>query len=452
MAAAPFAPLELLAPARDLEAAMAAVDHGADAVYMGGPAFGARAAAGNSMDDVARAAQYAARYHARVYLTLNTVLFDDELEAARRAAWQAWDAGVSALIVQDMALLELDLPPVELHASTQCDVRTPAKAAFLDASGFSQVVLARELTLGEIAACRAAMPRARIEFFVHGALCVSYSGQCYLSSALTGRSANRGACAQLCRLPYDVYDFRGRRLARAQHVLSLKDNDQTANLEALVAAGVTSFKIEGRLKDAGYVKNITAHYRRELDALIAAHAAEGWRAASLGKARFSFEPDPGRTFTRGATDYFVNGRRPVIAETATPKSIGSPAAVVRLVKASRPQSLTVQPLPGVELAAGDGLVYRTPEGGVEGLRVNRAEPLPRGLARVLLRDDVRGHPGLAPGVTLMRNRDHAFLKILAGGTARRAVEADLELGLAGGALELRASAAGVSALARAAFA
>ena len=226
--------LELLAPARDADAGIAAIDHGADAVYIGGPAFGARAAAGNSLDDITRLTAYAHRFNARVFLALNTLFTNEELPLARKLAFELADAGADVLILQDMGLLEGPLPDIELHASTQCDIRTPEKAAFLESVGFSQLVLARELSLPEIAAVRAKLQHARIEFFVHGALCVSYSGQCWMSQALTGRSANRGECSQLCRLPYDVYTEAGTELAKSKHVLSLKDNDQSANLEALI--------------------------------------------------------------------------------------------------------------------------------------------------------------------------------------------------------------------------
>ncbi len=253
--------LELLAPARDADIGIAAIHHGADAVYIGAPAFGARATAGNSLRDIERLCRVAHRFHSRIFITLNTILRDDELEDARRLAWDVYRAGADVLIIQDMGLLELDLPPIQLHASTQTDIRTPEKARFLQDVGFSQMVLARELTLQEIAAIRAATDpeRMTLEFFIHGALCVAYSGQCFISHAHTGRSANRGDCSQACRLPYEVRDAQGRIVAHDKHVLSLKDNNQSANLAALVDAGVRSFKIEGRYKDMAYVKNISAH-------------------------------------------------------------------------------------------------------------------------------------------------------------------------------------------------
>ena len=325
--------LELLAPARDADAGIAAIDHGADAVYIGGPAFGARAAAGNSLDDIARLTAYAHRFNARVFLALNTLFTNEELPLARKLAFELADAGADVLILQDMGLLEGPLPDIELHASTQCDIRTPEKAAFLESVGFSQLVLARELSLPEIAAVRAKLQHARIEFFVHGALCVSYSGQCWMSQALTGRSANRGECSQLCRLPYDVYTEAGTELAKSKHVLSLKDNDQSANLEALIDAGVSSFKIEGRLKGAAYVKNVTAFYRRKLDEIIARRPELS--RTSQGDSAFTFEPAPEKVFNRGQTDYFVHGRQydqPYeLAELESPKHAGEPAAVAEEV-------------------------------------------------------------------------------------------------------------------------
>ncbi len=278
--------LELLAPAKTAEIGREAILHGADAVYIGGPAFGARVNAGNDMAEIAALVEFAHRFHARVYVTLNTILHDGELEAAARLAGECWETGVDALIVQDMGMLALDLPPIDLHASTQCDIRTPQKARFLAEAGFSQIVLARELTIAEIAAVRAAVPPdVVIEHFIHGALCVAFSGQCYISHAHTGRSANRGDCSQACRLPYTLQDAQGRVVAFDKHLLSLKDNNQSANLRALVEAGVRSFKIEGRYKDAAYVKNITGHYRLLLDEILAGRPELA--AASSGRTRLS---------------------------------------------------------------------------------------------------------------------------------------------------------------------
>src|SRR5487761_2106683 len=313
--------LELLAPAKTAAIGREAILHGADAVYIGGPNFGARDKAGNSIADIAELVAFAHRFHARIFVTLNTILHDAELDAARQLAWQFYDAGVDALIVQDMGLLELDLPPIDLHASTQCDIRTPEKARFLADVGFSQIVLARELTIREIAGVRAAVPADTvIEHFIHGALCVAYSCQCNISHAHSGRSANRGDCSQACRLPYTLNDAQGRVVAYDKHLLSVKDNNQSDNLRALIAAGVRCFKIEGRYKDAGYVKNITGHYRQLLDEIL--HERSDLRAASSGTTKLLFTPNPDKTFHRGSTDYFSNGRQADIGAFDTPTFIG----------------------------------------------------------------------------------------------------------------------------------
>lgn len=438
----PFAPLELLSPARDFETARAAILHGADAVYMGGPAFGARRAAGNSFEDLARVADLAHHYRARLYMTLNTLVYDNEIAAAVEAAHKAKEAGVDALIIQDLGLLEAGLPDIEIHASTQCDIRTPEKAAFLDGLGFAQVVPVRELTLTEIRAMRQAMPRARIEFFIAGSLCVSYSGKCYLSAALTGRSANRGECSQPCRLPYDVQDLFGRQLAGGKHVLSLKDNDQSANLEALIEAGVSSFKIEGRLKGPEYVKNLTAFYRRRLDAIIDKHAGQNWTRASLGESVYTFEPDPAKTFHRGATDYFVNGREGEIAALDTPKSTGEVIGRVAAVNLKTPQSVDIRTRETI--ANGDGLVYLTDEGDLEGLHVNRAAVLKPGLVRIFLHEPLSRHPDVRAGLTVNRNKDHRFEKLLSQESAVRTIGCELTLASAPESLTLTARAAGRS--------
>ena len=325
--------LELLSPARDADIGIEAINHGADAVYIGGPGFGARASAGNALADIERLARHAHRFDARIFVTLNTILRDDELEPARQLAWQLYEAGADALIIQDMGLLQLDLPPMQLHASTQTDIRTPEKARFLQDAGLSQIVLARELDLGEISAIRDALDaeRCSIEFFIHGALCVAYSGQCYISHAHTGRSANRGDCSQACRLPYQVLDAQGRFVAHDAHVLSMKDNNQSLNLAPLIDAGVRSFKIEGRYKDMGYVKNITAHYRRLFDEIL--DARPELARASSGRCSFTFAPDPNQNFNREFTDYFINGRQGDIGAFDTPKNPGQPIGFVTRVAA-----------------------------------------------------------------------------------------------------------------------
>ncbi len=411
--------LELLAPARDATIGIAAIDHGADAVYIGGPAFGARHAAGNSLDDIAKLTEYAHRYGARAFMALNTLFTDAELEEARRIAFAAADAGVDALILQDMGLLMGPMPDVELHASTQCDIRTPEKAAFLEAVGFSQVVLAREMSLEDIATTRAALKTARIEAFIHGALCVSYSGQCYISQAMTGRSANRGECAQFCRLPYDVETLDGQVLAKNSHVLSLKDNNQSDNLEAMIAAGVSTFKIEGRLKDVLYVKNITAYYRQKLDAILAAHPE--LTRASLGKSELRFTPEPEKSFNRGATDYFIHGRqydKPYeLVELSTPKNAGQPVGVVQEIQ---PGVITLKPAAGIVLKNGDGFTYFDDHGELSGLAVNRIDAAAHGRLKLILRR--REIPtGLTRGSLLLRNRDQAFMKVLSGETATRRI-------------------------------
>ena len=311
--------LELLSPARDTAIAKEAILHGADAVYIGGPGFGARHNASNSVADIAELVQFAHLFHARVFVTLNTILHEDELEPARQMIWQLYEAGIDALIVQDMGVMEMDLPPIEIHASTQCDIRTLEKARFLDNAGFSQLVLARELNLEEIGnICRNV--DSAVEFFIHGALCVAFSGQCNISHAQTGRSANRGDCSQACRLPYTLKDDQGRVVAFDKHLLSMKDNNQTDNLIHLVDAGVRSFKIEGRYKDMSYVKNITAHYRRELDAILEQrpHLAR----ASSGRTEHFFTPDTDKTFHRGSTDYFVSDRKVDIGAFDSPTFTG----------------------------------------------------------------------------------------------------------------------------------
>lgn len=401
--------LELLAPARDAGIGIEAVNHGADAVYIGGPSFGARAAASNDIADIARLAAHAHRFNARVFVTLNTILRDDELEPARQQAWQLYEAGVDALIIQDMGLLELDLPPIQLHASTQTDIRTPDKARFLQDVGLSQIVLARELDLQQIAAIRAATrPDTTLEFFVHGALCVAYSGQCYLSHAHTGRSANRGDCSQACRLPYQVTDLDGRIVAHGKHVLSMKDNNQSGNIEALVDAGIRSFKIEGRYKDMGYVKNITAHYRTLLDELI--ERRPELARASSGRTTFAFTPDPNQNFNREFTDYFVGGRKDDIGAFDTPKNPG--LAIGHVGKVGDNWVELVTDSPDTVLNNGDGLCYYTLQKALAGLAINRAEKAGEGIWRVFPKDPIADFEDLRAGTAINRNRDMNWIRML----------------------------------------
>ena len=417
--------LELLAPARDAEIGIEAINHGADAVYIGGPGFGARASAGNPVADIERLCRHAHRFGARIFVTLNTILRDDELEPAARMVRQVHEAGVDALIVQDMGLMELDLPPIEIHASTQCDIRTLDKARFLADSGFSQLVLARELTLAQIQEIATALPDTAIEFFIHGALCVAYSGQCYVSHAQTGRSANRGDCSQTCRLPWTVTDTQGRIVAHEKHVLSMKDNNQSDNLGALIDAGVRSFKIEGRYKDMGYVKNITAHYRQLLDAELAArpHLAP----ASSGQTRLAFAPDPQRNFNRGATDYFVNGRQIDIGAFDTPKHAGMPLGHVTRVTA---EHLEVQLEDGVGAPNnGDSITWFDLQGELAGVQVNTVAPLDADAGRWALvpKEPLSTLKDLRRDTVLSRNRDMAWDRQLRKKSAERRMALDLLL-------------------------
>lgn len=402
-------PIELLSPAKDLNCGIEAINHGADAVYIGAPKFGARSAAGNSLDDIRELCEYAHLYGARIYVTLNTILKEDELEEAERMIWDLWRVGTDALIIQDMGITRLNLPPIPLHASTQTDNRTPEKVRFLEAAGFTQVVLARELSLNEIRRISEATT-VPLEVFVHGALCVSYSGQCYLSAALSGRSANRGECAQYCRLPYTMVDATGTEIVSNKHLLSLKDMNRSDQLEALLDAGVSSLKIEGRLKDAGYVKNITAYYRKKLDAVLSRRPE--YRRASAGRSTYTFEPVAEKSFNRGFTPFLLEGRTADITAFNTPKSLGEPVGMVKEIKGN---SFTVAGLK--QLNNGDGLVFFNRKGELEGFRVNRVEA-----NRVFPLD----MPQLAPKTPLYRNFDQAFDKLLAKPSAERKLSVEIE--------------------------
>lgn len=402
-------PIELLSPAKDLNCGIEAINHGADAVYIGAPKFGARSAAGNSLEDIRELCEYAHLYEARIYVTLNTILKEEELEEAERMIWDLWRVGTDALIIQDMGITRLNLPPIPLHASTQTDNRTPEKVRFLEAAGFTQVVLARELSLNEIRRISEATT-VPLEVFVHGALCVSYSGQCYLSAALSGRSANRGECAQYCRLPYTMVDATGTEIVTHKHLLSLKDMNRSDQLEALLDAGVSSLKIEGRLKDVGYVKNITAYYRKKLDAVLSRRPE--YRRASAGRSTYTFEPVAEKSFNRGFTPFLLEGRTADITAFNTPKSLGEPVGMVKEIKGN---SFTVAGLK--QLNNGDGLVFFNRKGELEGFRVNRVEA-----NRVFPLD----MPQLAPKTPLYRNFDQAFDKLLAKPSAERKLSVEIE--------------------------
>ncbi|WP_064452372.1 peptidase U32 family protein [Pseudomonas antarctica] len=412
--------LELLSPARDVAIAREAILHGADAIYIGGPSFGARHNACNEVSDIAQLVEFARRYHARVFTTINTILHDNELEPARKLIHQLYDAGVDALIVQDLGVMELDIPPIELHASTQTDIRTLGRAKFLDQAGFSQLVLARELNLQEIRAI-ADETDAAIEFFIHGALCVAFSGQCNISHAQNGRSANRGDCSQACRLPYTLKDDQGRVVAFEKHLLSMKDNNQSANIRALVEAGVRSFKIEGRYKDMGYVKNITAYYRQRLDEIL--EDRPDLARASSGRTAHFFLPDPEKTFHRGSTDYFVSDRKIDIGAFDTPTFTGLPVGVVEKAGKRDLQVVTHEPL-----SNGDGLNVLVKRE-VVGFRANIAEAKGEfeedGKKRYRYRVEPNEMPAglhqLRPNHPLNRNLDHNWQQALLKTSAERRI-------------------------------
>ncbi len=405
--------IELLAPARNAQVAIDAINHGADAVYIGPESFGARASAGNSCADIGRVADYAHRFNARVYATVNTIIYDSELLAVERLIKELYRAGVDALIVQDMAVLRLDIPPIELHASTQCDIRTPEKARFLQDVGFSQLVLPRELTFDEIAAMKQAVT-VPLEVFVHGALCVSYSGDCQASLLTTGRSANRGECSQVCRLPFDLVDGEGRTIVRGKHLLSLRDLNLSGRLADLLAAGASSLKIEGRLKDSDYVKNVVAYYRHALDKVIDA-SPELYVRSSAGDSTPGFTPDPLRSFNRGFTTYFTGAKQPSakMAGFATPKSIGQP--VGKVVRADR--NAIIARLES-ELHNGDGLGFFDAKGFFTGFRLNRIDG-----QRLYAATPVC----LAPGTVLYRNSDRLFADQIARSEPVRRIPLDFVL-------------------------
>lgn len=406
-------PIELLAPAKNLECGIAAIDHGADAVYIGAPRFGARASAGNSVDDIRTLADYAHLFHARIYVTVNTILRDDELADTEQMIWQLYEAGVDALIVQDMAITRMNLPPIALHASTQMDNRTVEKVKFLADVGFTQVVLARELSLDEIAEIHHAVPSTPLEVFVHGALCVSYSGQCYVSEACYGRSANRGECAQFCRLAFTMEDAEGRVIARDKHLLSLKDLNQSNRLEQLLDAGASSLKIEGRLKDVTYVKNVVAFYRHQLDQII--KRRKEYRRASSGRVITDFQPQLDKSFNRGFTHYFLEGRTSDIFSFDTPKSLGEEMGSVKEVRGNSFTVAGIKPFNN-----GDGLCYIDNTGRLQGFRVNRVD------GNRLFPQEMP--PRLAPRTKIYRNFDQKFEQQLSRKSAERRIQVEALLG------------------------
>lgn len=391
-------PLELLAPARDTETARQAILHGADAVYIGASSHGARSAAGNSVDDIRRLIEFAHPFRARIYVTVNTIVYEHELRTVERLISDLYRAGVDAIIVQDMGILRMDIPPIQLHASTQCDISTPEKARFLQDAGFSQVVLARELTLGEIREVCDTVT-VPVECFIHGALCVSYSGRCHASLACGGRSANRGECAQICRMPYTLYDGTGRVVMRDKYLLSMHDFNASRSLADMVEAGVSSFKIEGRLKDVNYVKNITAYYRQLIDRIIEANP-QNYCRSSYGKSGISFTPDPAKSFNRGYTDFCLTNRRNSdLASVLTPKSLGEEIQDTS------------------SLNNGDGISWFE-NGQYTGVRVNRAEN-----GKIF----TAGNKHIPKGTTLHRTYDARWEQMLSRDTAARKIAVSMSL-------------------------
>ncbi len=442
--------IELLAPARDLATGIEAIRHGADAVYIGAPKFGARAAAGNSVEDIRQLVEYAHPFGVKVYVTLNTIIYDNELDEVQRLIGELADAGVDALIVQDLALqcimhnsqctiqnskLKIHNAQLRLHASTQMDNRTAEKVVWLRDLGFEQVVLARELTIDEIRDIHKQVPDVRLEVFVHGAICVSYNGQCYASQYCFGRSANRGECAQFCRMPFDLIEEQGaggkeQVLLKQKHLLSLRDMNRSNELEALLDAGASSLKIEGRLKDPAYVKNVVAYYRQQLDEIFSRR--HEYKRSSLGHEVITFTPNPAKSFNRLFTNYFMHGRTPDMANIYTPKSMGEPIGFVemkdalgdvrRRLRSEEEQeglrikdSLTYHPSP---LHNGDGLCFINEEGQLEGFRVNRVED------NIIYSITSNGNPSpltLHPSSLLYRNHDQQFEQQLSKPTATRKV-------------------------------
>ena len=418
--------LELLAPAKNFESGRAALLCGADALYVGAPKFGARAAAGVSAEEIGRLCELAHRFGARVFVTMNTLLYEQELVEAERMAARMWQIGADALIVQDMAFLRMDLPPIDLHASTQMCTTTPEQVRFLADVGFSRVVLERALTLQEIEKLSRAAD-VEIEAFIHGALCVSYSGRCYMSRTMSARSGNRGDCSQACRLPYDLLDERMQPLVRNRHLLSLQDMNATERLEAMIDAGVTSFKIEGRLKDENYVRNVVGWYRRRMDEIIAQRP--DLCRASEGVSTFEFEPNPAKSFSRGGISYFLDGARRGVASFDTPKAFGEPLGQVGAV---RRDSFQLQRAAGqgVQLSAGDGLCFVTAAGEPSGTNVNRIEGdwiWPNRME------------GIRSGVELYRNYDHRYVTALSRSRLRRAVPTTASVRLTASEIELTLS-------------
>ncbi len=408
--------LELLSPAKNLECGISAIDHGADAVYIGAEKFGARAQAGNSVEDIETLCNYAHQYGAKVYVTVNTVIYDDEMAETLELVKTLDKIGVDAILIQDMGLLKMLTGTLRMaiHASTQTDNRTIEKVRWLRDLGIKRVVLARELSINEIRTIHEAVPDVELEVFVHGALCVSYSGQCYASQHCFGRSANRGECAQICRMQFDMKDADGNMLESKKHLLSLKDMAQIDNLERLAEAGAVSFKIEGRLKDVAYVKNVTAAYSEQLNE-ICRRSPEKYQRAAMGRCTYTFKPDIRKSFNRGFTTYFANGRKQGIVNFLSPKSLGEEVGKVKKVEGM--QSFII--VTTTAFNNGDGLCFYNSRGELEGLRINRAEG-----NRLF---PLHMPEGLKPGTTMYRNHDQAFEALLAKKSAERRIEVTMTM-------------------------
>lgn len=409
--------LELLAPAKNKEIAKEVILHGADAIYIGAPSHGARKEASNSLDDIREVVDFAHQFNVNVYITLNTVIFDNELINVEKLIYQLYRAEVDALIIQDLGILKMDLPPIALHASTQCDIRSVEKARFLKECGFTRLILPREFTFKEINTLHNAIPDISLETFIHGALCVSYSGDCRASAILTGRSANRGECAQICRLPFDLFDKNGKKLVGNKHLLSLKDLSRINEIENLIDAGVTSFKIEGRLKDMNYAKNVVASYRNALDEIIAKRADELHKSSS-GKISLNFTPDLSLSFNRGYTSFFGFSANPQkkLASVDTPKWTGQ--MIGKVLKPIGDKQLKISS--NQELSNGDGLCLFDKYGNFEGFRINRIEN-----DVIYLKDPLSFKP--QPGTILYRNRNMKWDRQMTGKTAVRQIDISLKL-------------------------
>ncbi len=412
--------IELLAPAKNTQCGIRAINCGADAVYIAAEQFGARKGVGNPVDDIARLVVYAHRYRAKVYVTINTILTDSELEAARSLIFTLYDIGVDAIIVQDMGLLEIDLPPIALFASTQAHNNLPEKVKFLEDVGFQRAILARELSLDEIQKIRNSTS-IELECFVHGALCVSFSGQCYMSYAIGGRSGNRGECAQPCRKKYSLLDNQGKAIVSDKYLISLRELNLSDNIAELINAGITSFKIEGRLRDEAYITNIVSFYRQKIDTVCSEQKCS---RTSVGRSIIDFNPDPAKTFNRGFTTYFLNGRHDEITSPDTPKSIGEPIGTVSITTKN---SFVIDS--DIQLHNGDGICFFNEKRELTGTKINRVE------GNTLYPANMNG---ILKELMIYRNYDHQFVSHIVKADVKRAIDVAFALGYENGVLSVSA--------------